>query len=378
MPTTTAAHVAADVAVVLVAAGSGTRFGSDKIRADLGGKPLWRWSYDTFRAHRRVKSIIVVGPLDVGAEVVCVAGGDTRQDSVRNGVSAVPPDAAYILVHDAARPFVDAQTIDLVIAGCEAAGAAAPVVPVIDTLRSTTQDLPNPDRSKLVAMQTPQGARAELLRQALGSAANGHTDEISVLEASGANWQMVDGSTHNFKVTVPDDLARARQSLRLEVRTGLGYDIHTFSSEPGRPLWLGGVHFPDHLGLEGHSDADALLHAITDAVLGAAVMGDIGQHFPPGEAQWKNKPSLHFLEAAGRLVREAGWSVTHIDSTVIAETPKVMVRAEEIRGAIGQALELEPDNVSVKATTNERLGAIGRGEGIAAFATATLERYRPA
>ena len=224
-------------------------------------------------------------------------------------------------------------------------------------------------------MQTPQGGRADLMRRAHSEASREYTDEIALIEAIGAPWQAVAGSHQNFKVTVPEDLIRARAMLRHETRTGLGYDVHAFSTELGRPLWLGGVHFSDHPGLEGHSDADALLHAITDSLLGAAVMGDIGLHFPPGDERWKNAPSLMFLEHTGRLLTAAGWEIVHVDSTVIAESPKVMPRAVEIREGIAAALKISPDRVSVKATTNEGLGAIGRGEGIAAYATATIERW---
>jgi len=370
-----AAPNAADVAVVLVAAGSSTRFGADKTQLQLGGKPLWRWSYDLFRSNLTVREIVLVGGDHLETTSTRVSGGKTRQESSRRGVEAVSEAAAYILVHDAARPFVSSEVVEAVIAGCRSAGAAAPVVPVIDTLRSMEAGAQPLDRSRLVAMQTPQGGRAELMRQAHAEASGDYTDEIALIEAIGATWQPVAGSHQNFKVTVPEDLVRARAMLRHETRTGFGYDVHAFSTEPGRPLWLGGVIFPDHPGLDGHSDADALLHAITDALLGAAVMGDIGQHFPPGEAEWKNAPSLLFLERAGRLLAEAGWEIVHMDSTVIAESPRVMPRATEIRAQIAGALNISADRVSVKATTNEGLGSIGRGEGIAAYATATIERF---
>jgi 2-C-methyl-D-erythritol 4-phosphate cytidylyltransferase/2-C-methyl-D-erythritol 2,4-cyclodiphosphate synthase len=224
-------------------------------------------------------------------------------------------------------------------------------------------------------MQTPQGGRAELMRRVHAEATIDCTDEIALIEAVGAAWQQVAGSHQNFKVTVPEDLIRARAMLHHETRTGFGYDVHAFSKEPGRQLWLGGVHFPNHPGLDGHSDADALLHAITDALLGAVVMGDIGEHFPPGDARWTNEPSVTFLDHAGRLLAELNWEIVHVDSTVIAENPKVMPRAIAIRERIANALQISADQVSVKATTNEGLGAIGRGEGIAAYAIVTIERW---
>ncbi|HLK16236.1 MAG TPA: 2-C-methyl-D-erythritol 2,4-cyclodiphosphate synthase [Fimbriimonadaceae bacterium] len=367
----------ADVGVVIVAAGSSSRFGADKMRLPLGGKPLWRWSYELFRAHPAVREVIVVGSSNLGDVEHRVDGGASRQESSRRGVSAISADAEYILVHDAARPFVTRELVDAVIEGCRQVGAAAPVVPVVDTLRSSEPGVAAPDRAKLVAMQTPQGARAEWMRRAHAEVSAERTDEIALIEAIGEPWQPVPGSPRNFKVTVPEDFERAQTMMRTETRTGFGYDVHRFSAEPNRPLWLGGVHFPDHPGLEGHSDADALLHAITDALLGAAVLGDIGQHFPPGDPEWKDRASVHFLRAAGELLRADGWEVAHVDSTVIAESPKLMPRAREIRSVVANALGITDDQVSVKATTNEGLGAIGRGEGIAAYATATIRRSLP-
>ncbi len=366
-----ARNAAADVAVVIVAAGSGTRFGADKVQIKLGNKPVWRWSYDTFANHPEVCEVVVVGSGDFG-DAKFVAGGATRQESVRNGLGALSPGCNFILVHDAARPFVSAAIIDGVIAGCRAVGAAAPVVPVTDTLRSPTGVV---DRSQLVAMQTPQGARADLMRLAHAEAEGDFTDEIAMLVSIGADWEQVAGSQSNFKITVPEDLARARAMLRHETRTGLGYDIHAFSDSPSRPLWLGGVEFLGEVGLDGHSDADVVLHAITDALLGAGVLGDIGVHFPPSDDRWKGEPSLTFLAHAARLLAADGWEIVHVDAAIIAEKPKIMPRALEIRERIASALGLSSDRVSVKATTNEGLGSLGRAEGIAAYATATIERW---
>ncbi|MHB8634941.1 MAG: 2-C-methyl-D-erythritol 2,4-cyclodiphosphate synthase [Fimbriimonadaceae bacterium] len=365
----------ADVAVVIVAAGSGARFGSDKIAQSLGGKPLWRWSYDLFLRHPAVAEIVVVGGDHLVGAKKRVDGGPTRQESSRLGVEAVSSIPSYILVHDAARPFVSEAVVDAVIAGCRAVGAAAPVVPVVDTLRSTDIGAPPVDRARLVAMQTPQGGLAELVRRAHAAASEEHTDEVALIEALGSSWQPVQGSYQNFKVTVPEDLIRARAMLTHETRTGFGYDVHAFSRDPDRPLWLGGVHFPDHAGLDGHSDADVLLHAVADALLGGGVMGDIGQHFAPGDPRWKNMPSVSFIEQVGKMLAADGWEVVHIDSTVVAETPKVMAQANAIRARIATALRISASQVSVKATTNEGLGSIGRGEGIAALATATIERW---
>jgi 2-C-methyl-D-erythritol 4-phosphate cytidylyltransferase/2-C-methyl-D-erythritol 2,4-cyclodiphosphate synthase len=186
---------------------------------------------------------------------------------------------------------------------------------------------------------------------------------------------LVPGEPGNFKITTPEDFLRAQGALGMsETRSGFGYDIHPFSEDAERALWLGGVHFPGHPGLEGHSDADVLLHAVTDSLLGAAALGDIGQHFPNTDPQWRGKASSHFLRHAATLLQAEGWSVVNIDATVVAESPKVMKRASEIRMAIADAVGCDAARVSVKATTNERLGSIGRSEGIAAFATATIRR----
>jgi 2-C-methyl-D-erythritol 4-phosphate cytidylyltransferase/2-C-methyl-D-erythritol 2,4-cyclodiphosphate synthase len=196
---------------------------------------------------------------------------------------------------------------------------------------------------------------------------------MALVEALGVHPEIVQGEPNNFKITTPEDLARARAiASPAEVRVGIGYDIHPFSDDPSRKLFLGGVHFPDHRALDGHSDADVVLHAATDALLGAAGLGDIGQHFPNTDPRWRGAPSLTFLHHAGVLLAEAGWRIVNLDLTAIAESPKIMKKAPEIRSAIAQCLGIEDSRVSIKATTNERLGSIGRGEGIAAFATASI------
>ena len=228
------------------------------------------------------------------------------------------------------------------------------------------------DRSALRAIQTPQGAQVDLLRRAFASAGDGHTDELSMLEALGVVPVLVEGSNANFKITVPEDLERARGIAgEGETRTGIGYDVHAFSATES-PLVLGGETFEGTPRLDGHSDADALLHAVCDALLGAAALGDIGEHFPNTDPQWKDQPSLTFVNTVGAMLVASGWRIVNIDATVIAEFPKVMPRAGAMRANIAGALGIDVGRVSIKATTNERLGALGRGEGIAAFATATL------
>lgn len=302
-----------------------------------------------------------------------VLGGETRQESSLAALMACS-EADIVLIHDAARPFVSARVISDVIAAVKRDGAAAPALPVTDTIKSVVNgSISTVDRSVLFAMQTPQAARRELLSKAFDSLGPGYTDELSMLEAIGVTPALVTGDACNFKVTTPDDLARASAFLGTpETRTGMGYDVHAFSTDEGRPLMLGGVCFPGHPGLDGHSDADALLHAIVDSLLGAVGLGDIGQHFPNTDDRWKDAPSLKFLSHAGELLLNAGWRILNIDATVIAEHPKVMKQEQAIRTTIATALNLDPARVSVKATTNERLGSIGRGEGIAALAVATV------
>jgi 2-C-methyl-D-erythritol 4-phosphate cytidylyltransferase/2-C-methyl-D-erythritol 2,4-cyclodiphosphate synthase len=370
------------VVAAILAAGQGTRFGTDKTALLLRGRPVWRWAVDAYLDHPSVDRVVLVTApervstlRDAAPDVEVVAGGDTRQGSSRAALDAAG-DAEILLVHDAARPFVSQRLIGDVLAEVSATGAAAAGLPVTDTIKhATVSGIVTLPRHELFAMQTPQGARTDLLRDAHARATADCTDEMALLEAIGVHPRIVPGERTNFKITTPEDLLQAQSLLGVgETRTGLGYDIHPFSEDRDRPLWLGGVHFPDHRGLEGHSDADALLHAVTDALLGAAAMGDIGLHFPNTDPRWKGAPSLHFLRHAAGLLGAEGWQVVHVDMSVIAETPKIMRRADDIRQAVSGAIGIEVSRVSVKATTNERLGSIGRGEGICAFATATIRR----
>jgi 2-C-methyl-D-erythritol 4-phosphate cytidylyltransferase / 2-C-methyl-D-erythritol 2,4-cyclodiphosphate synthase len=369
---------------ILLAAGSGQRFGADKVLAPLCGKPIWRWSFDAFLSHPEVDGVGIVCSESNRPEIeamapeaafVCV-GGDTRQESARLGLGRLPADGEMVLVHDGARPFVTQSIVSRVLDAARRTGAAAPGVPVVDTVRQLGPEGARLlDRTQLRAMQTPQAMRVTLLRSAYDQSEEVWTDEMALLQAAGTEVEIVEGDERNFKVTSPDDWNRARSLAgAAETRTGLGYDIHAFSSDPSRKLWLGGVAFDDAPALEGHSDADVLLHAAVDALLGAAALGDIGQHFPNTEPRWSGEPSITFLVRARDLLRESGWRIVHLDIAVLAERPKIMPRAQEIRQRIAGCLEIASDRVSVKATTNERLGSIGRGEGIAAFATATISR----
>ncbi len=367
---------------VILAAGSGTRFGADKTQMVLHGKPLWRHSFDTYLNHPDVDGVGLIGSsenvdqLRAGApEAIFVElGGATRTHSSRKAVELAPCDR--ILIHDAARPFVSSEVISRVLAALTGSPAAAAAVKVTDTIRFVTPDgTTTPDRNALFAMQTPQGAHHSVLAQAYSENTGEFTDEMALLESVGIQPKLVDGDPRNFKVTTPEDFLRAQSSFGFpETRTGLGYDIHPVATD-GRPMMLGGVHF-EGPGLEGHSDADVVLHAATDALLGAAALGDIGEHFPNTDPRWRGAPSSQFLAHAVELLRSNGWEVVHLDISVVAEFPKIMPKANQIRGVISEILGVEVSRVSIKATTNERLGAIGRNEGIAAFAIATI-RGRP-
>lgn len=367
------------VTAVILAAGRGERFGSDKVLARLGGKPVWRWSFETLLSHPAVSSVGIVAsetninsirPLAPEAAFV-VTGGATRQESSRIAAEAAAGD--ILLIHDAARPFVSHGLIDGVLAAINQGSAGAPAVRVSDTIRHLDEaGATLLDRENLFGMQTPQGARRADLLTAHSQNQGDFTDELGLLDSAGFSVQLTPGDPQNFKITTSDDLAKARGIVGfVETRTGLGYDIHAFSHDANRPMMLGGVRF-EVTGLEGHSDADVLLHAATDALLGAASLGDIGVHFPNTDPRWKGEPSLTFLRHAASLVREAGWEIVNLDVAVIAEQPKIMKKSLEIRQNMADALAVEVGRVSVKATTNERLGSLGREEGIAAFATATI------
>jgi 2-C-methyl-D-erythritol 4-phosphate cytidylyltransferase / 2-C-methyl-D-erythritol 2,4-cyclodiphosphate synthase len=373
------------LAAVILAAGSGNRFGGDKLALLLAGKPVWWHSYQAFRQHPFIAEVILVVSEHNYAEVkaaICedaevILGGDTRTASSIAGLwKASQIGCEGILFHDGARPFVSAEVISRVAEKVQAGVACAAAIPAVDTMK--TIDGPEIDehlrREHMISMQTPQGAPVEMFALAVTQVSEPVTDDLELLAKAGFRTQHVLGDPLNFKITTPEDADRARAIMGTETRTGLGYDIHRFSDDPARPCWLGGVLFPGEVGLEGHSDADVVLHAVVDALLGATVKGDIGQLFPNTDPANKNRPSMDFLIAARDAVRTDGWEIRHVDIAIQAEKPKIMPRALDIRTAIAEALEIDVDRVSVKATTNEGLGAIGRGEGICAFATASVSR----
>jgi 2-C-methyl-D-erythritol 4-phosphate cytidylyltransferase/2-C-methyl-D-erythritol 2,4-cyclodiphosphate synthase len=307
--------------------------------------------------------------LDVGP---LIEGGAERSHSVRAGLSSVEGDA--VLVHDAARPFCPAAVIDRLLASLEFFEGAAPVLPVGDTLSRSGDMLGEPvDRAGLVRVQTPQAFRLSALKSAYDRwSGSDPTDETTVLRAAGLKVAPVDGDPALDKLTSPADFERTEQWLaaRLTPRTGSGFDVHAFAGDG--PIMLGGLEVPSARGLAGHSDADVALHAITDALLGAGGFGDIGEHFPPSDPQWKGADSAIFLAHAANLLRNRGAIIDHVDCTIIAEVPKIGPYRAGMRSRIAEIVGLSIEQVSIKATTTEGLGFTGRREGIAAQAVASI------
>ena len=369
---------------LIVAAGKGERVGGGMPKQFrlLGGKSVLRWAVESLGGHPAVQStrIVIAEGQQANAAVALegldvgdfITGGATRADSVRAGLAAIHGDA--VLVHDAARPFCPPPVIDRLIAALEFFEGAAPVLPISDTLARIDGGLSDPvDRSDLARVQTPQAFQLAALRSAYAQwSGPSPTDETTVVRAAGMTVAAVAGDPALEKLTLPSDFVRAEQWLagRLIPRTGMGFDVHAFAG--GGPILLGGIEIPHDRGLAGHSDADVALHAITDALLGAAGLGDIGQHFPPSDARWKGADSAMFLAHAAGLLRERGAAIDHVDCTIVAEAPKVAPYRDAMRARIAQIAGLRVDQVSVKATTTEGLGFAGRREGIAAQAVANI------
>jgi len=312
----------------------------------------------------------------LGVPVRAVAGGAARADSVRAGLAALGP-VDVVLVHDAARPFATPALARAVAEAAASRGASLAALAATDTVkRATVERLVEAtlDRRSVWLAQTPQGFRTSILRRAFeeaGEAAAEATDECQLVERLGAPVVLVPGEATNFKITGADDLARARALIEPAVAMGVGYDVHAFA--PGRRLVLGGVEFEGD-GLLGHSDADICAHAICDAILGAAGLGDIGRHFPDTDPRWKGVSSLLLLREVAVRAASLGWLVGNCDVTLAARRPKIAPRAEEMRSRLAGAMGISPSQVNVKGTTGEGLGFVGRGEGIAAHAVALLVR----
>ena len=369
---------------IVVAGGSGARFGGLKQYETLGSQRVLDWSVAT--AREASDGVVVVVPAADVAREGGVAGGATRSESVRAGLAHVPSSATVVCVHDGARPFASADVFARVVAAVVAgADGAIPGVTVADTIKQVAADglvLHTPNRAELMAVQTPQAFRANVLRAAY-LAGDAATDDATLVETAGGRVVVVDGDANNRKITDPDDLAWARRQVVEGVngvekasmsvpmiRVGQGFDIHRFSDDPTRPLVLGGVTFEGSRGLHGHSDADAVAHAVTDALLGAAGLGDIGEHFPDTDPQWKGADSLALLRHAVTLVQEAGFVVGNVDCSVVCETPKLAPHRATMQQRLSEAAGAP---VTVKGRRAEGLGALGRQEGIAVWAVAVIQ-----
>jgi 2-C-methyl-D-erythritol 4-phosphate cytidylyltransferase / 2-C-methyl-D-erythritol 2,4-cyclodiphosphate synthase len=374
---------------LVVAAGRGTRLGGEtpKQYLPLGPKPLLRHSLETLAAHRAIDRVrVVFNPEDraryeaaaAGLDLLPpVAGGAARQDSVRLGLESLAELAPQrVLIHDAARPFLDGAIIDRVVAALDEAPGAIPALPLRDTVKRGIDGnvAATLDRAELWRAQTPQAFRyAEIMAAHRAAAGLDLSDDAAVAERAGLAVKLVAGTEANFKITTETDLREAERRLSAmlgDVRTGQGFDVHAFG--PGDHLWLCGVKVPHDHGLIGHSDADAGLHALTDAILGAIGDGDIGVHFPPSDPQWRGAASDQFLRHAADKVRAKGGAVSHVDVTIICERPKVGPHRAAMVQRLAQILGIDASRVSVKATTTEQLGFTGRGEGLAAQAVATV------
>ena len=381
-------------AALIAAGGRGTRAAADlpKQYARLGSSVVLAWTLKAFLGHPAVDIVqVVIGAGDERLYEAAVKGfpqdkllppvkgGATRQASVRNGLAALAARSPErVLIHDAARPFVGTDVIDRVLAALVESPGAIAAMPLTDTIkRAATGNrvAATLDRSQLWSAQTPQGFRfpdiLEAHERARAAGRDDLTDDAAVAEWAGLAVTLVPGSAANRKLTTAEDLAMANRVIAgPEVRTGQGFDVHRLV--PGDHVWLGGVRIAHTHGLQGHSDADVALHALTDALLGAIGAGDIGQHFPDTDPRWKGAASHIFLAEAGRLVAARGGSVGNVDVTLLCEAPKIAPHREAMRRRIAEILGIDAARVSVKATTTEGLGFTGRREGIAAMATATV------
>jgi 2-C-methyl-D-erythritol 4-phosphate cytidylyltransferase/2-C-methyl-D-erythritol 2,4-cyclodiphosphate synthase len=376
------------VGVIIVAAGRGSRLGGNRPKQllDLGGRTILERSVSAFNRDD-IGTRVVVLPAELvadGAAYVArdarsclfVAGGDRRQDSVRCGLAAMPSEIDIVLVHDAARPFVDHAVIDRVIQAVPETGAVVPCVLARDTLkqvsigaRTVTRTI---DRREVWLAQTPQGFSRSVLERAVetGRGAAESTDEAMLAEQNGTTVVVVPGDDRNIKITTAEDLAYARRLVELAPRVGTGYDLHRLVE--GRPLVLAGVLVDSARGPDGHSDGDVVCHAVVDALLGAAALGDIGQHFSNTDPRWKDAPGLDLVARTMAMLDAAAWAPSSVDVTVILERPKLAPHLPAVRAALAEVLDLDSSRVSVKAKTNEGVDATGRGEAIASHAVAVL------
>jgi 2-C-methyl-D-erythritol 4-phosphate cytidylyltransferase / 2-C-methyl-D-erythritol 2,4-cyclodiphosphate synthase len=388
------------VTAIIAAGGRGQRFGGAVLKQllPLGGRPILERSVDAFILHERITDVIVALPSDLASDaptylrnrhkpIETVEGGDRRQDSVARAFSRISPAAEIVVIHDAARPLVGSALIERAIDAAVAHGAALAALPATDTVKRANDNrfvVDTLPRGQIFLAQTPQAFRVSVLREALASSdgATEATDEAALVERAGHAVQIVEGDPRNLKITTADDLAVAERFVRDwsvtqsagigTLRIGNGYDLHRLV--PGRRLVLGGVVIPFDKGLAGHSDADAVSHAVTDAILGAAGAGDIGRHFPDSDPAWKDADSIALLARAAELVATAGYSVINVDVVVIAERPKLVPHVDMMCVNVARAIGIAPDRVSIKGKTNEGVGSIGAGESIAVHAVALIAR----
>ena len=383
------------IAAIIVAAGSGSRAGGDQPKQyqKIGGEAILRRTLRIFANHPDITVVqTVIGTnqraafedaaqgLKVATPVV---GGASRQESCRIGIEACEPSKPdIVLLHDAARPFVSNESISAIIAALREADGAIPALPVADTIKQANDGIVEMtlDRSKLYTVQTPQGFHFHAIREAHAKAAalgrTDFTDDAAVAEAAGLKVKLVPGDPRNRKLTTTQDIAMADAELKaqpmhaIDIRVGQGIDFHRF--ETGSSLWLCGVEIPHSHKLSGHSDADVALHALTDAILGAIGEGDIGTHFPPTDPQWKGARSSIFLAKARDLLEAMGGSIANVDITILAEAPKIAPHIATMKAELARQLGIVESRIAIKATTTEMMGAIGRKEGMAAMATATI------
>ena len=382
------------VSCIVLAAGAGRRMGHDenKIFIKLGNKSIIQWTLSHIEQVKAVNEVILVvadgeadymeqhiASLGLSKSIKIITGGRERQDSVYAGLQAVSDDVDIVLVHDGARPLAKPALFERVIEGAKTHGAVTIGVPSTDTIKRVDIDgqvLETLNRNELMNIQTPQGFLQDIFKEAQKTAkrdAYFGTDDVSLVEYIGKDVYILDGDYENIKVTTPNDIAVAKRYLGIkeqQMRVGFGYDIHRLKE--GRPCILGGVHIESSVGPDGHSDADVLIHALMDALLGAAGLKDIGYYFPPEDDAYKGISSMILLKHVNSLLKERGLEAYNIDIMVISETPKLKPHIDTMKANLQSVLEIPLDRISIKATTNEMLGAIGRREGIAAQAVVSV------